>query len=175
MKTAIRKTIFLILLGAGLTSMAQIHIPNTNTSFEFQNNGWKYQSTLKVDNQTTVYLYAYTSEIIVDSKGDTVMPYMRILVKNKYKGSTYDLAYARFMQQPFESLNNYTDGIPGTDGIGYVGAYTSTLDQKDYQFKMIYFKDKDNILEIRLETSYGTYDKMEKDFDNIIKTIKVKK
>ena len=164
-----------LLMFANLTIMAQVRIPGTKVSFEFPHNGWKYQSTMEIDNNTTLYLYAFAGDYVIDAVGDTILPYMRIYVRKNFKGSIYDLAYSRFMQQPFEALNNYTAKQAGTEMLGYVGAYTSTLDKKDYQFRMVYFKDKETAFEIRLESTYDTYSKMDDEFESILKTINIEK
>ena len=100
---------------------------------------------------------------------------MRIYVRPNYKGNMFELAYSRFTSQPFQSMNEYYDGIPGTEGIGYIGAYRNTNDGKDYQFRMIYFKDDDNAIEVRIETTTDTYADFDRTFDNILRTFTINK
>ena len=149
---------------------AQIRIPETSVSFDFPNGGWKYLQTNKLSNETVLYLYSYSAEDVVDSSGDTIVPFMRIYVRKNYDGTVYDLAYSRFMVQPFQSLDEklHKNGV-----LEYLGAYTDEDDGKDYEFKMIYVKDrKNNMLEIRLESSVDTFEELEKDFDDLINSIK---
>jgi hypothetical protein len=78
------------------------------------------------------------------------------------------------MKQPFQSVDEYTKGpgLPRKGGIGYMGAYTNPADQKDYQFLMTYFKDKNTIVEFRLETTKDTFEEMEFEFNDILGTLK---
>lgn len=163
----------LILLMAHLSATAQIHIPNTRVTFEFPNGGWKYLNTFQPDKDVTVYLYSYMAQDIIDNDGDTIPPFMRIYVRRNYAEGAFDLAYARYSQQPFQSLDEYFDGLPTKDGIGYIGAYASASDEKNYQFRMIYFKDRNNGIEIRLETTKDTFDKMDDEFRKIMKTVRI--
>lgn len=163
----------LVFLLAGLLASAQISLPGTNLSFDFPSNGWKYLQTTNVDKNVTVYLYSYKASNVVDSVGDTVIPFMRIYVRKNYTGSVYDLAYSRFMTQPFQALDEYSEGLPAPGGLGYVGAYNDNSDGKDYMFRMIYFKDKNTIFEIRMETTLDTYPAMEEEFLSVLQTIKV--
>ena len=117
----IKSLLLSFMLVLTMAASAQIKIPNTRVSFEFPNNGWKYLQTTNVDNNTTVYLYSYAGDYVIDDTGDTVLPFMRIYVRQNYDGSVYDLAYNRFMTQPFQSLDEYVN----PDGsFGYWGAYT---------------------------------------------------
>ena len=171
MKT--KKHLFLILLLAVSTlASAQIKVPNTRVSFSFPNTGWKYLQTTTVDKNTTVYLYSFNGHIVIDNAGDTILPFMRIYVRKNFDGSVYDLAFSRFMTQPFQSLDEkvHDDGI-----LEYLGAYTNEEDNKDYEFRMLYLKDKSTMLEIRVETSTDNYDEFEKDFQAILASIKINK
>ena len=78
------------------------------------------------------------------------------------------------MQQPFQSLNEYTHGpgLPKRGGLGYAGAYTNPADQKDYQFLMTYFKDGDATVEFRLETTKDTFGEREFEFNDSLDSIK---
>lgn len=171
-----KKTLFMILmvLATAWSASSQVRIPHTRVSFQFPQGGWKYQNTFKIDNNTNVYLYVYTASTVTDNSGDTILPFVRIYVKKEVKEDIYSIAYNRFVQQPFQSLDEYTEGIP-QPGLGYVGAYTSITDNKDYQFRMIYFKDGNTALEFRAETTRDTFSAFDELFDEILKTVKVSK
>ena len=66
-------------------------------------------------------------------------------------------------------------GLPTSEGMGYVGAYNSYSDNKDYQFRMIYFKDKNTAFEFRAETTLDTYDAFDKEFHDIMQSIAIEK
>lgn len=166
----IRSIILVLMLTAfSLVSAQAIKIPDTRLSFSFPNGGWKYLETKKVNNDITVYLYSYSKKVVVDKKGETVIPFMRIYVHKNYSGNIYDLAFKRYSAQPFQSLDEYAF----KDGIGYWGAYTDDKDGKDYLFQMVYFKDRTTAFEIRLEVCRDNYDDFEKDFKAILNTIKL--
>ena len=168
MKTLKAIALFL-LLGATLTANAQLTIPNTRVSFSFPSGGWKYLQTNKVDNDVTVYLYSYAKDYVIDSVGDTVIPFMKIYVRRNFDGTVYDLALNRYTSQPFEPLDNYElkDG-----SLGYLGAYTNSDDGKDYVFRMLYLKDGKTAIEIRLECTLDNYEDFEGEFLSILHTIK---
>lgn len=166
-------TIVFLLLAFNLSAQ-QLHIPHTQATIDLPMGEWNYLKTISIDNNTDIYLYIYTDSVIVDLTGDTILPFLRIYVHRNYKGSSFDLAYERFLKQPFQSMAEYSDGIPG-DGIGYLGAYQSTEDNKEYQFRMIYFKDNDNGIEIRMETTGDTYSRFDKTFDKILHTVAITK
>ena len=158
----VRHIIMLALLfGLGFSAMSQIRIPGTTVSFQFPNGGWKYLKTMNPAKNTTVYLYSYSARVVVDKSGEEVTPFMRIYVKQNYSDSPFELAYERSVQQPFQSLEEYMEGLPGKDGIGY-------------KFRMIYFRDGNNVVEIRMETTLDTYDEMAKEFEDVMKTIRTK-
>ena len=76
------------------------------------------------------------------------------------------------MVQPFQSL----DEIPHADGsLEYLGAYTNEDDGKDYEFRMLYIKDRNMVLEIRLECTVDNFEDFENEFLEIIKSVKVNK
>jgi len=152
----------------------QIRIPSTRVTVDLPAGEWNYLKTLNLDKNITVYLYIYTDSVVIDASGDTILPFLRIYVQRNYRGSAYDLAYDRFLKQPFQSMNEYTDGLP-VGGIGYVGAYRSNDDSKEYQFRMIYLKDKENGIEIRMETTGDTYARFDKMFNDILQTVDIKK
>lgn len=157
------------LLAFASLATAQIKIPETNVQFDFPKGGWKYLQTNKLSDNTVIYLYSYSAEYVVDNSGDTIIPFMRIYVRKNYDGTVYDLAYSRFMVQPFQSLDEkmHKNGI-----LEYLGAYTNEDDGKDYEFKMVYVKDRSNILEIRLESTVDTFEDFDEDFTGIINSIK---
>lgn len=158
--------LFLLIAAA---ASAQIKIPDTKISFKFPDDGWKFLETTNVDKNTTIHLFCYSGRYVIDNVGDTTLPYMRIYVRKNYDGSVYDLAYQRFLTQPFQSLDEYMydDG-----SFGYLGAYTSEDDDKDYEFRMIYVKDRTTIVEIRLETTRDNYEEFDSDFTAILNSIK---
>lgn len=167
----IRIIILFALLGAFSFASAQaIKIPETNVSFSFPKGGWKYLNTQKVNNNVTVYLYSYSKKYVVDSKGDTTIPFMRVYIHKNYKGTVYDMAMKRYTSQPFQSLDEY----PFKDGLGYWGAYTSNEDGKDYLFRMVYLKEGSTGIEIRLETTRDNYNDFDAEFKSILNTIKLK-
>jgi hypothetical protein len=81
------------------------------------------------------------------------------------------MAYLRYLNQPFQSLTESVEGLPGSGGIAYVGAYNNLDDHKDYMFQMMYFKVKNTVFEFRLETSKDTYPQFEKEFTDIMQSI----
>ena len=121
-----------------------------------------------------VYLYCYTGHVVVDSEGDTILPFLRIYVNKNYSGDLYELVYNRYVTQPYQSLKEYSkgDGLPSSGGIGYIGAYTNPADQKDYQFYMTYFTNNKTAVEFRLETTKDTFDDMDFEFKDILGSIK---
>lgn len=156
------------------TAMSQIKIPGTSVSFELEPENWRYLRTFQLDDGADIFLYYYAGDVLVDTEGDTVLPFLRIYVNDSFEGDVYQLAYERYMQQPFQSLDEYTHGpgLPRNGGIGYVGAYTNPTEQKDYQFLMTYFTSGDAIVEFRLETTKDTFEEMESEFRTILNTIK---
>ena len=165
---------FVALVAAGLSASAQMRIPGTNVQFRLNADDWRYMRTFEMGDGGDVYLYCYTGEVMVDSEGDTVLPFLRIYVNENYDGDVYELAYERYMEQPFQSLDEYTKGpgLPKSGGLGYVGAYTNPSDQKDYQFFMTYFSDKGVMVEFRLETTTDTFGDMEFEFRDVLGSIK---
>ncbi len=151
---------------------AQVAIPGTKVKYTFPSK-WKYLSSQKVDANTMQYLYCYNAKSVV-SKGDTALPFLRIFVRKNYTKSIYDFVFERYSREPYQSLNDYTEGLglPKTGGMGYVGAYTNVKDKKDYQFRMVYFVVGTTIVEFRLETTRATYAQMEKEFEAILRSLK---
>ena len=164
-------TISLMLASLSMAQV-QIRVPNSRVSFEFPGNDWKFLETINVDATTTVYLYSYKGRVIIDKQSDTVLPNLRIYVRTGYKQSIYDLITDRYMQQPFQSMDEYSQGLPG-EGIGYIGAHQNTHDGKYYKFRMIYFKDNTTAFEFRITTTRDTYDDMAEEFESIIKSVKI--
>ena len=153
------------------TTHAQITIPGTKVTFNLSNN-WKYLSTTQSDNKTIGYLYC--SQIPkVSEEGDSTLPFLKIVVRKNYTGTVFDYAFERYNNQPYQSMDDYVSGpgLPKTGGLGYVGAYTNTRDGKDYQFMMVYFKEKNTIVEFRLETTRDTYSDAEAEFVEILNSI----
>lgn len=166
-------TLLMLVLPLGLAAQ-QIRIPNTQVTLDLPTGEWSYVKTLNIDRQSDIYLYVYTDSVVLDSTGDTILPFLRVYVHRNYKRSAYELAYERFQNQPFQSMDEYSNGLPA-EGIGYVGAYRSTLDEKDYQFRMIYFKERNNAIELRLETTADTYARFDRMFDTILRSTAIKK
>jgi hypothetical protein len=174
MKRYIKVIVTALLLAVATAATAQIGIPGTQVTFRLNGDDWRYLRTFQLDDGADVYLYCYIGQLILDGEGDTVLPFLRIYVNEDYDGDIYELAYERYMNQPFQSLNEYTHGpgLPKRGGLGYVGAYTNPSDQKDYQFMMTYFKDGDVTVEFRLETTTDTFKDMEFEFNDILESIK---
>ncbi len=158
----------------GNSVQAQMAIPGTTVSFTLPADEWSYVRTFTLDDGASVYLYSYVGETLVEATGDTALPFLRIYVNPKYSGDIYSLAYDRYVAQPFQSLTEYTkgDGLPRGGGLGYEGIYTNPADGKDYRILMTYFKERRTAVEFRLETSRGTYDRMESRFKEILKSVK---
>ena len=170
-----KKTLLLLFSLLALAASAQIRIPGTKVEFSLPEGQWKYLQTTKVDRNTNVYLYSYCAESVVDSKGDTVLPFIRIYVRKNYPHAAFDLAADRWADQPFQSLDEWTEGLPSPDGIGYIGAHTGVQDQVEYLFRMVYFKEKSTAVEFRLETTRDTYERFDPVFKEIIESIEIVK
>ena len=161
--------LLVVLLGG--EARAQVSIPGTKVKFTFPGK-WKYLNTEKVDANTQRYLYYYTGQVVA-AKGDTTLPFLRIFVRKNYTAPIFDYVFERYGKEPYQSLTDYTEGLglPKTGGMGYVGAYTNVKDGKDYQFRMVYFKAQNAVVEFRLETTRATYPMMEKEFIGILKSL----
>lgn len=159
----------MLLLGAG--AQAQVSIPGTKAKFTFPGK-WKYLSSEKVDGNTQMYLYYYADRTIA-YKGDTTLPFLRIYVRKNYKSTIDDFVFERYSKEPYQSLSDYTSGLglPKSGGWAYVGAYTNVRDNKDYQFRMVYFKQGSTVVEFRLETTRATFSMMEKEFEGVLKSL----
>lgn len=161
----------LVALALGSTAQAQITIPGTKISFFFPSK-WAYLSTESVDVNTQSYLYYYSEKpVVVD--GDTTLPSLRILVRKGYRQSVFDYVFDRYSRQPYQSLEDYTQGLglPPTGGMGYVGAYTNLNDQRDYQFRMVYFKSGNTVVEFRLEAVREAFEMMDEEFVAILNSL----
>lgn len=169
-----KQFVIAIFLLIGSLANAQIRIPGTSVVFALPTNEWKYMQTTEVDRNTTLYLYAYVAHTVVDSYGDTTLPFLRIYVTKNYSKSVFDLVYARYLQQPYQTLDDYLDGLP-SDGIGYIGAYKNPVDQINYKFRMIYFKDRSTAIEMRAETTLDTFDDFDLMFKKILDSTKIEK
>ncbi len=155
-------------------AFAQLNIPGTAVSFQLSSDEWSYLRTFTDKSGANVYYYCYVGEVLLDEAGDTVLPTLRIYVRENYTGDVYELAYDRYVEQPFQSLNEFTKGpgLPKSGGLGYEGIYTKPTDHRDYRFLMTYFKDRRTIVEFRLETTRETYEDMEVKFKKILSSIR---
>ena len=174
MKRILKTVVLVALMAFAASASAQITIPGTNVSFRLNNDDWRYLRTFKLDDGADIYLYYYVGRVLVDLEGDTVLPCLRIYVNEGYEGDVYELAYDRYMLQPFQSVDEYTHGpgLPKSGGIGYMGAYTNPSNRKDYQFFMTFFKSRKAAVEFRLETTKDTFEEMEFEFRDILGTLK---
>jgi len=174
MKNILKTIVLALLMVMASSSAAQITIPGTSVSFRLNGDDWRYLRTFKLEDGADIYLYYYVGHVLVDLEGDTVLPCLRIYVNEDYDGDVYELAYERYMLQPFQSVDEYTHGpgLPKDGGIGYMGAYTNPSSQKDYQFLMTYFKSRGTAVEFRLETTKDTFEEMEFEFKDILGTLK---
>ena len=92
---------------------AQVAIPGTRVQYTFPSK-WRFLSTQKIDQNTTLYHYYYTSKIVV-SKGDTALPYLRIRVRKNYTGTIYDYVYDtdEIHSEGVDIPEDYSWTIPG--------------------------------------------------------------
>ena len=157
-----------------MLATAQVGIPGTNVTIRLSSEDWRYLRTFKLEDGADIYLYYYIGHTVIDNEGDTILPFLRLYVMEDYDGDVYELAYDRYLQQPFQSLDEYTHGpgLPQKGGIGYDGVYTNPSDQKDYRFMMTYFIDHGTAVELRLETTKDTFEEMEFEFKDILGTLK---
>ena len=174
MKKILKTVVLALPMAVASSAAAQITIPGTSVSFRLNGDDWRYLRTFKLEDGADIYLYYYVGHVLVDLEGDTVLPCLRIYVNEDYDGDVYELAYDRYMLQPFQSVDEYTHGpgLPKDGGIGYMGAYTNPSSQKDYQFLMTYFKSRGTAVEFRLETTKDTFEEMEFEFKDILGTLK---
>ncbi len=171
-----RRIIFLFtLLVAGVVASAQVSIPGTRVSFNFPDGGWKYLQTSQIDKESQVYLFVYEAKTVQDRAGDTVLPCLRIYVRNPYEGNMYKFIMERYTQQPYESLEEYTGTIGTAQSFGYVAAYEDPVDGKTYQMRMLSFKDGTAAIEFRLEVPIDLYPAFEKMFADIAATLQLSK
>ena len=161
------------LLMLSAVAAAQLTIPGTKVKFELDNDAWIFVRTLKMTDGADLHLYCYTGEVFTDEGGDTVVPYLRIYVNSHFDGDLYELVYNRYLERPYQSLEEYSKGpgLPKSGGLGYEGIYTNPRDHKDYRFMMTYFQDKKTMVEFRLETTVDTYDEMEPLFRTILNSV----
>ena len=173
MKKIVHTLLLALLLAVPAIAMAQVGIPGTNITFKLNSEDWRYLRTFKLDDGADIYLYCYVGHDVIDTEGDTVLPFLRIYVNSHYSGDLYELIYDRYMQQPYQSLDEYTKGpgLPASGGLGYKGAYTNPSNQKDNVFLMTYFKERRTAVEFRLETTRETYEDMEVKFKKILSSI----
>ena len=163
--------VVMALVVMGRAEAQQLTIPGTKVKYSFPSK-WEYLSTHKIDANTQQYLYYYSAQTIA-ANGDTTLPFLRIVVRKNYSKTVFDYVFERYSMQPYQSLSDYTEGLglPKAGGMGYIGAYTNLKDRRDYQFRMVYFKEQNTIVEFRLETTHDTYPLMEQEFENILKTL----
>jgi hypothetical protein len=168
-----KKNILLLALLVGFSSIfAQVRIPDGNFSFELPK-GWKYLSTTKVDNKTKVYLYSHPE--IVDGK-DTILPYLKIYVQSQYNSkNAMDMSLDRFMQHPFQRLEEYTEGLflPNNDAIAFLGVDRDEKDGTENQFYIVYFVHKNTAVEFRIQTTMSTFPELKDEFEEVLKSIVV--
>ena len=174
MKTIKQWLVLAVALLMSGAAMAQLTIPATTVSFQLDNNEWRYLRTFTEKDGANVYYYCYVGEVLLDDQGDTVLPFLRVYVRENYVGDVYELAYERYEQQPYQSLREWSkgDGLPKSGGLGYEGMYTKPSDRHDYRFLMTYFKDRRTAVEFRLETTRETYEDMEVKFKKILSSIR---
>ena len=164
-----------LLLGALEPIFAQITIPQSYFEFTLTEGRWKYLETVDVDANTHVYLFS--SIPVVSKDNDTTLPFLRIYVKNNIgKDNSMDFAMRRFMQQPFIIVDEFSTSpyLPCKDAIGYVGLYKDDDSAKRNKFYMIYFVNKSTLVEFRLETTEESFAQKQPEFEQIMKTIKLK-
>ena len=177
MKKALQLTILFMLLSP-IASWAQtipVSIPGTRVSFSFPKDSWAFIKTTNPDKNTTIYNYGYIKDYVIDSVGDTIIPTARVYVKKNYTGTVFDFAYDTYISEPFQSLNEFSNELSFCESIGYLGAYKNIIDGKDYELRMIFFKDKNTAIEIRLEATVDNYADFEEQFQSIIESITIKK
>lgn len=174
MKTMFHRLLLAALLFMPLTVAAQLTVPGTSFTFALPEGEWRYVRTFELDNQASLYLFSYAGQLPVDAAGDTALPCLRVYVRKGYTGDLYQLAYERYLQQPYQSLRDYTrgPGLPRSGGIGYDAIYTNPSDGRDYRFLMTYFKERNTAVEFRLETTSGTWEAMKPVFESIQASIK---
>ena len=170
-----RLLLILTMVLVSFYASAQVRVPGTSVFFVFPNEGWKYLQTTKVDKNVSVYLYSFDRRVVVDAEGDTVLPYLSVYVKKNCTESVYDVVYQRYESRPYQSLNESVENVPGGDGIFYVGAYRSAYDNKEYEFRMLYMKVKNTLIEFRLETTQDTFEEFDEEFLVILNSIKIEK
>ena len=161
----------LFFVAAGCMAQSRVTIPGTKVQYTVPSQ-WHFLKTDKVDKNTNVYLYYYSGRILV-SQGDTALPFLRIRVRKNYTGDLVDYVYDRYVAEPYQPLKDYTHGLglPKSGGMGYIGAYTNLGNKKDYEFRMVYFKVQNTIVEFRLETTKATYNDMAKEFEAILASL----
>ena len=162
------------MLAISASAIAQITLPGTKVQFTLPNGEWVYQSTITKDPHTHIYLYIYMGGTVVDSTGDTILPCLRVYVNERYTKNVYDMVYERYLQQPFETIDQFTEDIP-KEGMGHIGAYEAPIEGKSYQFRMISFVSNNMAFEFKAETTADTYKDFDKKFADILQTIKIVK
>jgi len=154
----------------------EVRVPILGTHAAFTlTDGWKYLATTDLGDNATSYLYCYRSQL-TDGQGDTALPFIRVVVKRGYAETVFDYAFERYIKDPFDLLDDYVTGLglPKSGGLGYSGAYNSKQDGRSHRFLMVYFKEKDVMVELRLETSKATFPFIEKEFEAILQSLTFK-
>ena len=61
----------IIMVVMTLAASAQMTIPGTKITYDIDADDWKFLKTIDVDKNTTVYLFSYKAELLVDADGET--------------------------------------------------------------------------------------------------------
>ncbi|MCR4659444.1 MAG: hypothetical protein K5650_04015 [Bacteroidales bacterium] len=162
-----------LMLAGTLAASAQIEIPGTKASCSLSGEKWKFLRTINVDKNTNVYLFSYKAELLVDADGEETLPYLKIFVRKNYRKSIYEMVYDRYVQQPYQAIEEYSsgNGLPDKGGLGYVGIYTNPQDDKIYMFNMNCWLEGTTAIEFRLETTQNNYEHMKPEFMSILNSI----
>ena len=163
----------IIMVVMTLAASAQMTIPGTKITYDIDADDWKFLKTIDVDKNTKVYLFSYKAELLVDADGEETLPYLKIFVQKNYKKSVYELVYERYLQQPYQAIDEYSSGygLPEKGGLGYVGIYTNLQDDKIYMFRMNYCITAGTAVEFRIETTQNNYSHLESKIAEIFNSI----
>ena len=163
----------IIMVVMTLAASAQMTIPGTKITYDIDADEWKFLKTIDIDKNTKVYLFSYKAELLVDADGEETLPYLKIFVQKNYKKSVYELVYERYLQQPYQAIDEYSSsyGLPEKDGLGYVGIYTNLQDDKIYMFRMNYCITAGTAVEFRIETTQNNYSHLESKISEIFNSI----
>ncbi|MBR1849944.1 MAG: hypothetical protein IJ789_01070 [Bacteroidales bacterium] len=155
------------------SAQTQMEIPGTNIAFALDGTEWKFLKTIDVDKNTKVHLFSYKAELLVDADGEETLPYLKIYVQKNYKKSVYEFVYDRYLQQPYQTIDEYSSGygLPAKGGLGYTGIYTSPQDDKNYMFRMNCTVIANTAVEFRIETTQNNYGHLERRIADIFNTL----